>query len=341
MKSKILVTGSDGYIGSVLCGILGEKFEVIGLDTGYYRDAYLYSPHWDLPQTISKDIRNITADDLKEFEAVICLSDLNDPLSQSYPEVTQQTNYEGPARFASLCKQAGIQKFIYSSSASVYGFAADEIMSESSPLNPLTPYAECKVAMEKHLMALCDENFSIACLRNSTAYGLSPRIRFDLVINYLCGTAVAKNIIELKSDGGAWRPFVHIDDICNAFVSVLELPASKMSGLIVNVGNGKTGNHRVIDIAEMIREVTGCTIVVNNNNKDKRSYRIDSSKLDQIGIECRKDLKTEISGMINFFKQIKLTEQSLATNTFTRLEQIRYLLDTQQIDKNFYWSRNE
>jgi len=323
----------------VLCRRLQEQFDVTGLDTGYYRNSYLYSPLWDLPRTITKDIRHATADDLKGFKAVICLSDLNDPLSQAYPEITKKTNYEGPARLAKLCKESGIEKFIYSSSASVYGFAADRIMDEESELNPLTPYAECKAEMEGHLLSLCDDNLSVACLRNSTVYGLSPRMRFDLVINYLCCTAVVKNTIELKSDGGAWRPFVHIEDVCSAFLSILNLPPSTMSGLIVNVGNGKKGNYRIIDIAEMIHEITDCNITIDNNNRDKRSYQISSSKLEQLGIECQRDLKTEISNMLEFFKQIDLEESDLRCNTYTRLEQIRYLLKTKQVDQDLLWSR--
>lgn len=340
MRDKVLVTGSDGYIGSVLCRKLQENFDVTGLDTGYYRNSYLYSPLWELPRTITKDIRQVTVNDLKDYRAVVCLSDLNDPLSQVYPGVTKKTNYEGPARFASFCKRAGVERFIYSSSASVYGFASDKIMDEESQIDPLTPYAECKALMEKHLLSLRDDNFSVACLRNSTVYGLSPRMRFDLVINYLCGSAVAKNIIELKSDGGAWRPFVHIEDVCNAFFSILNLPSSTMSGLIVNVGNGEKGNYRVIDIARMVQEITGCEITMDDSNKDKRSYRISSDKLEGIGIECQKDLKTEISKMLTLFKGIDLSEDDLHNNTYTRLEQIRYLIRTEQIDKDLFWSRS-
>jgi nucleoside-diphosphate-sugar epimerase len=186
MSNKILVVGSDGYIGSQLCKKLQENFDVTGYDTGYYRGAYLYSPQWNLPKTITKDIRLITIDEIIGFKAVVCLSDLNDPLSQNYPEVTKKINYEGLARFATLCKEAGVERFLYSSSVSVYGFASDKQMDEKSELSPLTPYAECKVLMEKHLMSLNDEHFGVACLRNSTVYGLSPRMRFDLVINYLC-----------------------------------------------------------------------------------------------------------------------------------------------------------
>lgn len=338
MRDKILVVGSDGYIGSILCRKLQNNFNVTGYDTGYYRGAYLYSPQWNLPKTITKDIRLITAEDIKGFKAVICLSDLNDPLSQNYPEVTKKINYEGLARFASLCKEAGVEKFLYSSSASVYGFTSDKLIDEKSGLSPLTPYAECKTLMEKHLLLLCDDHFSAACLRNSTVYGLSPRMRFDLVINYLCGTAVARNIIELKSDGNAWRPFVHIEDVCDVFVRILGLPPSVMSGLIVNVGDGKKGNYKVIDIVHIIQTITGCDITVDNKNTDKRSYCIDSSKLNSLGIKCRKDMKTEICNMLEFFKKIELSSEDLSLNTYTRLEQIRYLFKTRQIDQDFFWT---
>lgn len=337
MRDNILVVGSDGYIGSVLCRKLQDNFDVTGYDTGYYRGSYLYSPQWNLSKTITKDIRLITVDDIRGFKAVVCLADLNDHLSQNYPGVTKKINYEGLARFASLCKEAGVVKFLYSSSASVYGFASDKLMNEESELSPLTPYAECKILMEKHLLSLCDDHFSVACLRNSTVYGLSPRMRFDLVINYLCGTAVAKNTIELTSDGRAWRPFVHIEDVCNAFVSVLGLPSSIMSGMVVNIGDSEKGNHRVIDVAHMIQEITNCGITMDNSNKDKRSYRIDSSKLKNLGIACNRDMKAEIRKMLEFFKQIELSKGDLYCNTYTRLERIRYLLKTKQIDQDFFY----
>lgn len=339
MRDNILVVGSDGYIGSLLCKKLQDSFRVTGYDTGYYRGSYLYSPQWNLPKTITKDIRLVTVDDIKEFKAVVCLSDLNDPLSQNYPATIKKINYDGLARFASLCKKAGVEKFIYSSSASVYGFSSDELMTEKSELSPLTPYAECKILMEKHLLSLNDDKFSIACLRNSTVYGLSPRMRFDLVINYLCGTAVARNIIELKSDGGAWRPFVHIEDVCDAFIAVLNLPVSKMSGLVVNVGNGEKGNYKVIDIANIIQKITGCDITVDNKNTDKRSYRIDSNKLSSLGINCGKDMKKEILHMLEFFRKIELSGEDLSLNTYTRLDQINYLLKTRQIDQDFFWTK--
>lgn len=337
MNCKILVTGSDGYIGSILCKKLQGKAEVTGLDTGYYRSNYLYIPTWNFSETISKDIREITIDDLRVFDTVICLSDLNDPLSQVYPELTERTNFEGPAQFATLCKKAGIKKFIYSSSASVYGYASDELMDENSNINPLTQYAMCKSKMEKHLMKLNEDKFSVACLRNSTVYGLSPRMRFDLLINYLCATAITKNIIELKSDGKAWRPFVHIDDVCDTILSILDLPASDMSGLILNVGDGKNGNYRVIDVAKIIQDLTGCKIILDRSSMDKRSYKISSNKLEGLGIHCMKDLRSEITKILNFFKHIELSESDLSCRTYTRLNQIQYLLRTKQLDEELFW----
>ena len=337
MRDNILVVGSDGYIGSILCKKLQEIYDVIGYDTGYYRGAYLYSPQWNFPKTTTKDIRLITVDDVIDIKAVICLSDLNDPLSQIYPGLTKKINYHGLARFASMCKETGVEKFLYSSSASVYGVGSNKLKNEKSELSPLTPYAECKTLMEKHLLSLCDDRFSVACLRNSTVYGLSPSMRFDLVINYLCGTAVTRNIIELKSDGGAWRPFVHIEDVCDAFVSILDLPTSEMSGLIVNIGDGEKGNSRVIDIAHIIQEITSCDILVDKKYKDKRSYCIESGKLNSLGIQCQKEMKTEIIKILNFLKRIELSSEDLNLNTYTRLEQIRYLLRTRQIDQDFFW----
>lgn len=339
MTNNVLVVGSDGYIGSLLCKKLQDSFSVTGYDTGYYRGAHLYSPQWNLPKIITKDIRLITLDDIRGFKAVICLSDLNDPLSQVYPDITNKINHKSLVRFASLCKKAEVEKFIYSSSASVYGFNPNKPMSETSQLSPITPYAKCKMLVEKYLLSLNDNRFSVTCLRNSTVYGISPSMRFDLVINYLCGTAVAKNVIELKSDGGAWRPFVHIEDVCNVFINILKLSRSSTSKLVINVGNGKKGNYRVIDIANIIQEMTKCDIVINDKNVDNRSYQINSKRLDDLGMSCNKDMKTEIHKMLNFFKKIELSKRDLNLNNYDRLKQINYLLKTKQLNKDFFWTK--
>lgn len=339
MKAKVLIAGSDGYIGSVLTNKLNDEYSVIGYDTNFYNNASLYHPKWKPSKLIKKDIRLVSKEDLYDVSAIICLADLSDPTSQEFPEVTRSINYRGLAKFATMAKKAGVKKFIYASSSSVYGYAEDEIVAESDKLSPLTPYAECKVAMEKHLISLCDTNFGIACLRNATVYGLSPHMRFDLVLNYLCATAITKKTIELKSDGKAWRPFVHIEDLCDVFVSILGLPINTLQGLIVNVGNGATGNYRIIDIARLVEELSGCKITYAQQISDKRSYRINSDKLQKLGISCDKNMRTEISKMLSFFRQIELKNDDVNLSSYNRLEQIRFLLKTKQVDKDLMWTK--
>lgn len=335
-KGRVLVFGADGYIGSVLTDILAKAdYTVSGIDTGYYSDQSLYPPN--NTTILRKDVRLVAAEDLAGADAVICLSDLNDPTSSVYPEQTKSINLRGLMSLADKCKRAGIRRFLYASSASVYGFAGDEDMSENSKLNPLTPYAECKVAMEKHLLSISSDSFRIACMRNATVYGLSPHMRFDLVINYLCGSAVADNVVRLKSDGSAWRPFIHINDLTEAFLSILRLPDRVFSNLIVNVGNGNSGNYRVADIAQIISQVAGCSIEVSLNNKDARSYRLNTEKLESLGVACKRDICREIEDMIDFLRDIKLDTQRLHNDGFNRTDRIRNLIKSGQVDNELYW----
>lgn len=335
-KGHVLVFGADGYIGSVLTGVLAKTgYAVSGVDAGYYSDQSLYSPNDTT--ILRKDVRLVTVEDLVGVDAIICLSDLNDPTSSIYPEQTKSINLQGLMSLADKCKQAGIRRFLYASSASVYGFAGDENMSENSKLNPLTPYAECKIAMEKHLLSISDDSFRAACMRNATVYGLSPHMRFDLVINYLCGSAVADNVVRLKSDGSAWRPFIHIKDLTEAFLSILRLPDRTFSNLIVNVGNGHTGNHRVVDIAQIISQVTGCPVEISLNNKDARSYRLNTNKLESLGITCTRDIDKEIEVMVKFLRDIELDTQLLRNDGFNRTDRIRNLIESGRVDNELYW----
>jgi nucleoside-diphosphate-sugar epimerase len=336
MPKKILIAGVEGYIGTVLASHLVDKYDVFGIDTGYYSNSILY-PSISKITTIKKDIRDVTQEDVRDAWAVICLSDLNDPTSQIYPEVTRKINFEGLKNFAVICKKAGVARFLYSSSASVYGFAGDTLMNEQSPTNPLTPYAQCKVDMERYLLSIADRNFSIACMRNATVYGPSPHMRFDLVINALCGSAVADNIIKLNSDGGAWRPFVHIEDLCVTFIKVLQLPLVTFSNLIVNVGNGTSGNYRIVDIATIIQKYTGCSISVSIENKDRRSYQIDTSLLESLGLTCMRKVEDEILVMLSFFKKHKLNNMQLHDASFNRTQRIVGLVESGYVDNNLFW----
>lgn len=238
---KVLVTGSDGYIGARLVPrLLGLGHSVTGFDTGLYRDGWLYTEQKAterLPVTINKDLRNVTANDIAGHDAIVHLAELsNDPLGQNNPGITRAINFEGSVKLANLAKQVGIPRFVYASSCSVYGQAVSDWVDETSPTNPRTAYAECKVKVEGEVGPMADQNFCVTFLRNATAYGASPRIRFDIVINDLCALAWTTKRIAMTSDGTPWRPVTHIDDICHAVECALTADAARVNGEIFNVG---------------------------------------------------------------------------------------------------------
>lgn len=337
---KILVTGSDGYIGIKLVQTLLEKgHDVVGFDTGYYRSGWLFNGVTKLPKTISKDIRKITLDDLKGFDGVVHLAELsNDPLGENDPKLTYKINHLGTLRLARLAKKAGVKRFVYSSSCSVYG-ASDEIRDEDSPTNPLTAYAKSKVLNEKALIKLSDKNFSPVILRNATVYGASPRLRFDLAVNNLTALAYITKKIKMESDGTSWRPFVHIDDVCKAFTCALTAPKSKIHNQIFNVGNNKS-NYQIKDVAQIIKKtLPHCKVFLNKNGADKRNYKVNFDKISaQLpGFKSKRDVKTGVKELLAIFKKINLGQETFEYKAFTRLKEINYLRKTKQINKEFYW----
>ena len=215
---RVLVTGSDGYLGSLLAPILARRgHDVTGLDTGYYREGWLYHTAADAVRTIRKDVRHLTAADLRDVDAVVHMAELsNDPLGALSPTITHEINHSGSLRLAELAKAAGVERFVYMSSCSVYGVATSEEVDETSPLDPQTAYAECKVLVERDVGALANDDFSPTFLRNATAFGASPRMRFDLVLNNLAGLAWTTGEVAMTSDGSPWRPLVHALDIAQA-----------------------------------------------------------------------------------------------------------------------------
>ena len=223
---KVLVTGTEGYLGSLLPSLLMQRgHEVIGVDTGFYKVGWLYHGTEVTALTLNKDIRQITAEDLQGVEAIVHMAELsNDPTGQLSPNITYDINHKGSVRLASLAKAAGIRRFVYMSSCSVYGVATDGDVTEETPVNPQTAYAECKTLVERDLQAMADDSFSPTFLRNATAFGASPRMRFDIVLNNLAGLAWTTKEIKMTSDGTPWRPLVHALDICKAIVCSLEAP---------------------------------------------------------------------------------------------------------------------
>lgn len=339
---KILVTGAHGYIGTLLAPILLERgHEVVGLDTGFYRDGWLYNPATvSFPPCINKDIRHITTADVHGYEAVVHLAELsNDPVGQLHPNITYAINHTGTVALAQTCKQAGVERFIYTSSCSVYGVGDNAHRTEESPLNPQTAYAECKVLVERDLSAMADSDFSPTFLRNATAYGPSPRMRFDLVLNNLAGLAWTTKEIKMTSDGSPWRPLVHVLDICEAIACVLEAPREMVHNEILNVGNTQA-NYQVKEIAETVATVfPDCSLSFGSNDGDNRSYRVSFEKIYTLlpAFKCQRDALTGACQLREIFERITMSRDVFTCRGYTRLKQLQHLIHTQQIDADFFW----
>jgi nucleoside-diphosphate-sugar epimerase len=338
---KVLVTGCDGYIGLRLVQVLKERgHDVSGLDTGYFRSGWLFNGAAWLCPVISKDIRQVTAEDVRGFDAVIHLAEVsNDPVGQTNPEVTYSINRDGTKKLIDACLEAKVPRFVYFSSCSVYGESQD-ISTETSPLKPLTAYAECKVLNEQELLKHVSESFTPVILRNATAFGISPRMRFDLVINNLAGIAWTKKKIAMESDGTPWRPFVHIADISKAAACALEAPAEVVRGEIFNVGMN-ANNYQIRDVAEVIRGVfPDCEVSFGTRGGDKRDYRVNFDKINTKlpGFSCDYDVKRGALELKQVFEHIGMGQDIFDSRHYTRLKQISHLLGTKQINDKFFWT---
>lgn len=341
---KILVTGCDGYIGSVLGPFLGAQgHEVVGIDTGFYRDGRLYDSIGGPTFTLTRDIRKLAEDELRGYDGIVHLAELsNDPLGQHSPEVTYRINHEGTVNLARLCKKVGVSRFVYTSSCSVYGVASREHKSELSETNPQTAYAHCKVLVERDLLAMADDKFSPTFLRNATAYGPSPRIRFDLVLNNLAGCAWTTKEIRMTSDGTPFRPLVHVEDICRAITFVLEADRGLVHKQIFNVGSNAE-NYQVRQIAEIVGEVfPQCRISFGNSNDDNRSYQVNFDKIHSTlpGFYCRHTARSGAQELLELFRRIGMTKETFEFRAFTRLKQLQFLIDSRRINGDFNWIAN-
>jgi nucleoside-diphosphate-sugar epimerase len=339
---RVLVTGVDGYIGAVLGPrLLKQGFEVVGIDCGFYRDGWLYNDHHPHPLTLTKDVRRVTPKDVEGFDAVVHLAELsNDPLGELNERATYEINHLGSVALARVCKQAGVSRFVYTSSCSVYG-AADhggERTEQSAP-NPQTAYAKCKVLVERDVGALADMHFSPVFLRNGTAFGASPRMRFDIVLNNLAGFAWTTREIRMTSDGTPWRPLVHVEDICQAVALALKAPGEAVHNQIFNVGDNQQ-NYRIREIAAIVGQVfDGCTVTFGRPSGDNRSYRTSFDKIRRHLPEfrCRWPAELGARQLREIFERIGMTDQMFSFRGFTRLEQLKHLIATRQIDGDFYW----
>lgn len=339
---KILLTGLEGYIGSLAGPHLTDHgHEVVGLDTGLYREGWLYSDRRRVqPACLNRDIRELTTEDLRGFDAMVHLAELsNDPLAELNPELSFRVNHEGSVRLAEMCREAGVQRFVYASSCSVYGIGSGEFKDEDSELNPQTAYAECKTRVERDVSPMADDSFSPTFLRNATAYGPSPRMRFDIVLNNLAGHAWTRGEIRMTSDGSPWRPLVHVLDICQAIRCALEAQRESVHGQILNVGDTEE-NYQIREVAEIIAETfPGCQLSIGSSDGDNRSYRVRFDRIREVLPEfrCRYTLRDGARQLQEVFERIDMSLDRFEARPFTRLKQLKHLMETGQVDENLYW----
>ncbi len=340
---RVLITGTDGYIGCLMAPFIANAgHDVVGLDTGYFRDAQLGPAPFSGFTTITKDVRLVTRADLDGVDAVIHLAGLsNDALGELSRRVTFDINHRATMRLAALCKEARISRFVYASSCSVYGKSSADIVDESFPFDPQTDYAVCKMLDERELSDLADDTFSPTFLRNATAYGASPRMRFDLVVNNLAALAWTTNRIAMVSDGTPWRPIVHVLDICGAFRAALNAPREAVHDRVFNVGRTDE-NYQIRDIAAAVAGVfPNCEVSFGKSDPDQRSYRVSFDRVatELPGFSCEWDLVKGATQLRELYEQTRMTEELFRHRPFTRIKQLQHLLSSAQIDAEFYWTR--
>lgn len=339
---RVLVTGHQGYLGTVMVPALVEAgHTVTGLDSGLFADSVLGRPVQD-PETLAVDLRDVTSEQLAGFDAVVHLAALsNDPLGALAPEITYDINHFASVRLARLAKEAGVSRFLYASTCSVYGSAGEDLVSESAPLKPLTPYAESKVRVEDDVAALADDSFSPVFLRNATAFGFSPRLRADIVLNNLVGHAVLSGEVLVLSDGTPWRPLVHAQDIASAFVEALAAPVDRIHTRAFNVGI-ESNNVTVADIADaVVRTVPGSTLnITGEHGADPRSYRVDFSAIREAlpGYQARWSVLDGAEELYREYTAAGLTRENF-DNQFTRLKKLKALQDAGRIDESMRFVR--
>jgi nucleoside-diphosphate-sugar epimerase len=320
--------------------LLAEGHEVVGYDSDLYQRCTFGDGIVDVPEIV-KDVRDAEASDLEGLDAVMHLAGLsNDPLGDLNPGLTYEINHQASVRLAELAKRAGVRRFIFSSSCSNYGAAGDDLIDENGAFNPVTPYGESKVMVERDVAKLAGGNFSPTFLRNATAYGVSPRLRFDLVLNNLVAWAFTTGEVYLKSDGSPWRPIVHIEDISRAFVAALHAPVEKIHNQAFNVGRTDQ-NFRIRELAEIVRDtVPGCKIAfAEGAGPDKRNYRVNCDRLPRIIPEYRPqwDARRGATELYEAYKRIGVSLEDFEGPRFKRVDHIKMLLGSGDLDAALRW----
>ena len=339
---RVLVTGHHGYIGSVTTPVLmAAGHELLGLDTFFYQGCDFGSDGPSVPE-VRGDIRDVGPGELEGCDAVVHLAALsNDPLGDLRSDWTYDINLEGTLSLARAAKRAGVRRFVFASSCSMYGASiAEELLDETAPLRPLTPYAESKVRAEEGLHELADDDFSPVYMRNATAYGVSPRLRLDVVLNNLAAWAHTTGKVRLLSDGQSWRPLVHVEDIARATAAILAAPQHVVHDQAFNVGS-QDQNVLVRDLAEELRELLGCEVETSGEaTADPRSYRVDFTKINASlsGFGCEWNVRSGASQLVTAYDSVGLTHDDFVeVGRYTRLVQLRNLVEQNRLDRDLRW----